>query len=97
MNDPYEVLGITREADEAKIRSRYLELVRAYAPDRAPERFAAIRAAYDEVRDPLKRLEVQLFSVEPQDSVESLIADLRARIGQARVPMETLFKLAENS
>ena len=45
MNDPYEVLELTPDADETEIRQRYLELVRAIPPDRAPERFAAIHAA----------------------------------------------------
>ena len=97
MSDPYETLGITRDSDEAQIRRRYLELVREFPPDRAPERFAAIRAAYDEVRDPLRRLEAQLFSIETHDSIDALLMDLRARLREARVPMETLLKLAETS
>ena len=57
MSDPYEVLGLPRQADEAEIRRRYLELVRQFSPDRAPTEFAAIRAAYDAVRDPALRLD----------------------------------------
>jgi curved DNA-binding protein CbpA len=97
MSDPYEIMGLARDADEAEIRRRYLELVREFSPDRAPERFATIREAYDEVRDPLRRLEAQLFSIETRDSIESLQSDLRARLRDARLPMETLLKLAETS
>src|SRR5215211_3588570 len=97
MSDPYETLGLARDSDEAEIRRRYLELVREFPPDRAPERFAAIRAAYDEVRDPLRRLEAQLFSLKTRDSIDSLLTDLRARLRDAPVPMETLLKLAETS
>ena len=66
MSDPYEVLGLADDADEAEIRRRYLELVRQSPPDREPERFAAVRAAYDEVRDPVRRLEAQLFRVDDE-------------------------------
>jgi curved DNA-binding protein CbpA len=95
MSDPHEVLGLRRDADEAAIRSRYLELVREFPPDRAPERFAAIRAAYDLVRDPVRRLENQLFSIESSDSIDALIDDLRARLRDARIPLETMLALAE--
>lgn len=44
MNDPYVQLGLSPSADETEIRRRYLELVRQFPPDRAPERFAEIRA-----------------------------------------------------
>src|SRR6266511_2733063 len=60
MSDPYDVLGLPRHAGEEEIRRRYLELVRESPPDRDPERFAAVRAAYDAVRDPVRRLEALL-------------------------------------
>ena len=39
-----------------KREDRYLELVRQFPPDQAPERFAAVHAAYDALRDPARRL-----------------------------------------
>lgn len=98
MSDPYEALGLPRHADEAEIRKRYLELVRQFPPDRAPERFAAIRAAYDEVRDPVRRLRAQLFEVATGDSLDALAADLRARLREqlARPPLDVLLALAES-
>ena len=54
MEDPYETLGLTTDAGEAEIRRRYLELVREFPPDRAPERFTAIHAAYEAMRDPAR-------------------------------------------
>ena len=95
MSDPFEVLGIGNDADEAAIRGRYLALVRLSPPDREPERFAAIRAAYDEVRDPARRLESLLFRSSTTDSLDVLAADLRARLVAARLPIETLLALAE--
>jgi curved DNA-binding protein CbpA len=95
MSDPYEVLGLPGDADETEIRRRYLDLVRQFPPDRAPERFVAIRAAYDEVRDPTRRLEAQLFAFATKDSLDTIAADLRARLTSARLPLDVLLSLAE--
>ncbi|MGN6545708.1 MAG: J domain-containing protein [Aureliella sp.] len=51
--DPLEVLGLPRQASEAEIRARYLELVKQYPPDREPDKFREIRAAYEATKDPL--------------------------------------------
>ena len=95
MSDPYEVLGLANDADEAEIRRRYLELVRQSPPDREPARFAAVRAAYDEVRDPARRLEAQLFRASTSDSLDALAADLRARLAAARLSLDALLSLAD--
>lgn len=52
-DDPFLVLGLPREASEAEIRARYLELVKQFPPDRAAEQFRKIRSAYDAAKDPL--------------------------------------------
>jgi curved DNA-binding protein CbpA len=59
--DPFTVLGISESADDAAIKQRYLALVRAYPPDREPDRFQEIRQAYDALRTKRGRLEVQLL------------------------------------
>jgi len=97
MSDPYEVLGLTSDAGETEIRQRYLELVRAFPPERAPERFAAIHAAYEALRDPAERLNTQLFAIEiKNDSFEALGADLRRRLRDLRIPVATLLRLADS-
>lgn len=63
MTDPYLVLGIPEDAGDDVVKERYLALVRAFPPDRDPERFQACRAAYEAVRDPRKRLETRLLSI----------------------------------
>jgi curved DNA-binding protein CbpA len=97
MNDPYETLGLRRDADESEIRRRYLELVREFPPDRAPERFTAVHAAYEAVRDPARRLESRLFQTETtDDSFEAIANDLRSRLRQSRLPVDALLKLADS-
>lgn len=95
MPDPYEILGLPAGADDVTVRRRYLELVRANPPERSPERFSAICAAYEELRDPVKRLENRLFRTKSDDSMESIITDVRARLRGQRIPLDTLLSLAE--
>jgi len=61
MNDPFTVLGVGEDAGDDEIKQRYLALVRAFPPDREPERFQAYRAAYEALRDQRKRLEAKLL------------------------------------
>jgi curved DNA-binding protein CbpA len=97
MNDPYRVLELPPDAGENEIRQRYLELVRAFPPDRAPERFAAIHAAYADLRDPANRIKEQLFTLQAKnDSFESIAADLRGRLRDARIPVDTLLAWADS-
>lgn len=53
ISDPFVILGVAADAGEEEIRVRYLKLVREFPPERDPERFREIRAAYEAVRDPL--------------------------------------------
>jgi curved DNA-binding protein CbpA len=61
MNDPFTVLGVGEDAGDDQIKQRYLALVRAFPPDREPERFQAYRAAYEALCDQRKRLEAKLL------------------------------------
>jgi len=58
--DPYELLGVDRDADEATIKKAYRKLARQYHPDVNPdpasqERFKEITHAYEILSDPQKR------------------------------------------
>jgi hypothetical protein len=52
-SDPFQVLGLSPDADETEVRTRYLELVKQFSPDREAEKFREIRAAYEATKDPL--------------------------------------------
>ncbi len=98
MKDPRQVLGVSATADVAAVRKRYLQLVHENPPDQAPQRFAEIRAAYDELRDPAARLENTIF--EPRqadgDSLDEIIADLREQTRGMRLPVEVLLSLGDS-
>ena len=57
-NDPYDVLGVQRDADPDAIKQAYRKLALRYHPDRNPgdttaeERFKTISEAYATLRDP---------------------------------------------
>ena len=59
-SDPYAVLGLPREAPAAEIKRAYFALVRAHPPERDPEAFKRVRAAYERLRDPAKRADTDM-------------------------------------
>jgi hypothetical protein len=63
--DPFAVLGVGEDAGDETIKQRYLALVRAYPPDREPERFQKYRRAYEAIRGERERLEVKLLHTSP--------------------------------
>jgi curved DNA-binding protein CbpA len=96
MTNPLEVLGLTYGVDAETSRRRYLELVRQFPPERAPERFAEIRAAYDRLRDPVVNLESRLFSLTASQSFENLVAQTRPDVRGRRIASEVLLSLARS-
>src|SRR5258708_7506507 len=90
MNDPYQILGLAPDSDDEAIRRRYLELVRQYTPEHAPEKFAAVRAAYDELRDPHARLNNRLFQPGKAESIDALLEELQCGSPRRRVSLESM-------
>ncbi|MFV1967655.1 MAG: J domain-containing protein [Pirellulaceae bacterium] len=95
MKNPSEVLGVAANADDRTVRRRYLELVRQHPPDQSPERFAEIRAAYDQLRDPVSRLEREIFQVRNDETLEDILADVGHRLRGKRVPVDALLSLGD--
>ena len=61
MRNPYDVLGVTRQADEAAIKKAFRKLAKLHHPDRnagdakAKDKFAEVNSAYEVLGDPAKR------------------------------------------
>src|SRR5260370_13149002 len=89
MDDPYATLGLPPGSDDEAIRRRYLELVRQFPPERHPERFAAVRRAYESLRDLNTRLRYRLFEAGRNDTVDAIIEELACRTTRRRLPLET--------
>ena len=78
--DPYTVLGIDPQVTLDEIKKAYFALVREHPPERDPEGFKRIRAAYEQVRDPDKRLETDMLRLQewPEPAWEKLFDELEA-------------------
>lgn len=93
MQDPYATLGLPADSDDDAIRRRYLELVRQYPPERHPEKFAAVRKAYDSLRDLDTRLRYRLFEAGKNDTLELLIEEVACQNSRPRVSLDRLLSL----
>jgi curved DNA-binding protein CbpA len=97
MSNPYTILGVPPESDDEAIRRRYLELVKQFSPENHPEKFAAIRSAYESLRDLNTRLNYRLFEAGKDESVEALIEEIACRRVRRRLSLETLLSVLPKS
>jgi curved DNA-binding protein CbpA len=93
MDDPHAVLGLPPDCDDESIRRRYLELVRQFSPEHYPEKFAAIRAAYERLRDRNARLRYRLFEAGKKETVDAIVEEIACRSSRRRVSLKTLLSL----
>ena len=94
MSDPYAILGLPDGEDlaDGRVRARYLELIKEFPPEQHPARFAAIRAAYEKIRDLPARAKHRLFDRGSEDTLEAIIGI--AECGAVR-PRPTFAQLIE--
>ncbi len=90
MTDAYQILGLPPDSDDDAIRRRYLELVRQYSPERHPERFAAIRQAYETLRNLDTRLRHRLFDAGRSESIEAIIEEIACQSPRRRLSLANL-------
>lgn len=60
--NPYDILGVTVDAQDETIRKAYLKGIKRFSPERYPEQFAAISEAYQTLKDENNRLQYELFN-----------------------------------
>lgn len=79
MKDPYLTLGLLAEKEQLtdqQVKAAYLRLVQQYSPDRHPQRFQAIRTAYEQLETHRKRLNYELFNTTLADRDDLIAASL---------------------
>lgn len=94
--DPFRVLGVAINASADEIRSKYLELTKKYPPDRAPDEFARVRAAYDELSDPVRHVNYLLFGDPIRDGIEAVVTEAIAERETGRFSTEALLAAARD-
>ncbi len=76
---PFEILGVSPDADDEAIRQAYLRQVRQSPPDREPERFRQVREAYDQLRDARSRMRHSLFHLPELEELQTFAHHLHPR------------------
>ncbi len=68
MIDPYEMLGVDRDANDQTIRTAYRKAAKAAHPDSGgdAEQFARLQAVYDLLKDPVRRKVFDDTGYDPQ-------------------------------
>lgn len=97
MDDPFVVLGLPPDSDETAIRKRYLELVRQFPPERAPEKFATVRRAYDQLRDASARVRARLFEPHAKLEIDTLVKELECQTSRRRLTLQTLLQMVRRT
>ena len=97
MPDPYTTLGVPTDADDAAIRARYLALTREFPPEQHPERFAAVRAAYEKLRDVDARARYWLFERGSEDTIDAVIEEATCRTPRPRFGLARLLTTAKSA
>ena len=88
MTDHYKTLGIESSADARQIKRAYFDLVKQFPPERFPEKFKEIRAAYDTLSNEGKRAQYDKTAALPESAAflafEAKKAKQQGRLDQAQ-------------
>jgi len=65
--DPYQILNVSSDASLSEIKKAYFLQVRKHPPEKDPEMFKQIRAAYEQLKSVVSRAKTDLFTLkEPE-------------------------------
>ncbi|HEX9782126.1 MAG TPA: J domain-containing protein [Opitutaceae bacterium] len=97
--NPYLVLDVPPDADDARIRRAYLEAVKEATPETHPVRFKAIVAAYEKIKDEPSRYRYELFDMEPpgESPLDVFLRHARLTAQTAPPSFEVLKEFLRNS
>jgi curved DNA-binding protein CbpA len=72
MPDPYLILGLGPDADDAAVEAAYRAGIRRCPPERDAARFQAVREAYEALRTHRRRIAFELFDTRPPTPADIL-------------------------
>ncbi|MES2569073.1 MAG: DnaJ domain-containing protein [Verrucomicrobiota bacterium] len=85
--NPYLILRVPQDADDAAIRRAYLNGIREFTPERDPSRFQAISRAYEQIRDETSRLKHRLCDHNPPGNSPGEVLENYCEVAPVK-PME---------
>ena len=85
--NPYLVLGVPRDADDARIRRAYLDAVKEATPETHPLRFKEIAAAYEKIKDEPSRHRYELFNTDVSGNSPLEVFLRHARLAARPAPL----------
>jgi curved DNA-binding protein CbpA len=93
--NPYLVLRVPKDADDAHIRRAYLDAVRASPPEANPVRFKEVAAAYEKIKDAPSRCRHEAFDTQcPGESpLDAFLQHVRAAPPPPPLPFEAMKEL----
>ncbi|MCR9295439.1 MAG: DnaJ domain-containing protein [bacterium] len=85
MNDPYETLGVGKDASDAEIDAAYRKKARKKHPDHGgdPAEFRMICAARELLKDPARRGQYDEYGVDADDPEKEAMGVIEQMIGNA--------------
>jgi curved DNA-binding protein CbpA len=103
--DPYEILGVTKAATDAELRSAYHRLVQLHHPDHnggsaeSARRFEEVQEAYARIREQREQApKTSTTSTPPKpDDLESRLADLERQLKKAQAVRERAQRAAREA
>lgn len=81
----YSVLGLRKGVAEENIKQAYVELVKQFDPEKHAERFMVIQAAYENLRDPVRRAREDILTFNHIPGRFLFTADEQTKDAQADV------------
>ena len=103
--DPYDVLGVRRDASAEELHDAYRRLVKLHHPDRNPgsadavRRFQEVQQAYEQLRGQRRSGAAHQAPRQPppDDAVEQRMADLERELREARAASEQARRAAREA
>jgi curved DNA-binding protein CbpA len=95
MSSPFTVLGVSLSDDDEAIRKRYIELIREFSPEAAPEKFAAIREAFETIGTVHKRANFLIDPGKQGETMDELLEDYERTMPRKRNTLDELIQATE--
>lgn len=90
MKTPFEILNIPERCTDEEVKAAYLERIRQYPPERFPEQFKKINAAFEQVKTERNRIAARIFQFAPFQLNDLWDA---IKTEEKRIPTEKLIRI----